>query len=377
MKNRLLVTGILTMLCGAAQAQTNVSLYGFLYSGIRHVDDVGGKTLTGLATGPSRWGLRGKEDLGDGMSAVMTLESGFDMGSGRSMQGSRLFGRQAYVGLESKSMGTLTMGRQYDFVASYIAPFTPPGKWNGYMSHIGDNDNTNFQFRLNNSVKYVTPTINGFEAGALYSFGEVAGDTQRNSGVSAGLKYGNGPLKVAAGYFRVNNPAAAVAEGNWNSILFPAVSATSSTAGAPIAPNRMTVYGLGGQYDFSKAKVAVAYTQSRFEDLNAPALGLTTADARYRNFDVNMTYPIFSSAELGLGYTQTRGDVNETGFQPKYHQVNALVNYFLSKRTILQGAVTYMRAGGDAPNSYVLFGSNGPSSGRSQTMVLAGIFHFF
>ena len=52
---------------------------------------------SGGASGP-RWGLRGKEDLGDGLHAVFQLESGFDSRNGRSLQG-RLFGRQATVGL--------------------------------------------------------------------------------------------------------------------------------------------------------------------------------------------------------------------------------------------------------------------------------------
>ncbi|AEI82950.1 hypothetical protein CNE_BB2p01390 (plasmid) [Cupriavidus necator N-1] len=42
-----------------------------------------------------RWGLPGVEDLGSGMKAVYTLESGFDLDSGASGQGGRQFGRQA------------------------------------------------------------------------------------------------------------------------------------------------------------------------------------------------------------------------------------------------------------------------------------------
>ncbi len=119
------------MCCTAAVASaqsTNVQLYGFLYSGLRHVNNTGGSDLNGLATGPSRWGLRGTEDLGAGLSANFVLESGFDMSTGNLRQGGRIFGRQAFVGVGDKSWGNVTVGRQYDLVAAWIAPYTPAGK---------------------------------------------------------------------------------------------------------------------------------------------------------------------------------------------------------------------------------------------------------
>ncbi|WP_335930065.1 porin [Paraburkholderia pallida] len=67
-------------------------------------------TLTGSI--PSMWGLRGKQDLGGGLSAVFVMESAFAPSQGTLNQGGRLFGRQAYVGLAGH-WGTLTLGRQY------------------------------------------------------------------------------------------------------------------------------------------------------------------------------------------------------------------------------------------------------------------------
>lgn len=74
-------------------------------AGVEYVNNVG-TTKSGLVrmpnltgTVPSRWGVRGKEDLGGGLHAVFTLESGFAPDSGVSNQGGRLFGRQANVGL--------------------------------------------------------------------------------------------------------------------------------------------------------------------------------------------------------------------------------------------------------------------------------------
>ena len=363
---------------GIAHAQSNVTLYGFLYSGLRYVNNSAGHSVTGLATGPSRWGARGTEDLGSGRSALFTLESGFDMSTGTSRQGGRLFGRQAYVGLNDNALGTVTFGRQYDMVASFLAPYVPTGKWNGYMAHPGDVDNLNFQFRLNNSVKYVSPVINGFQAGAVYSFGEVAGSGKQNSAHSMGLKYKSGDFSVAAAYMRVNNPASAVSEGNWNTILFPALTPSSQRSAATISPQSMTTFGVAAEYQAGDFKYAAAYTQSRFDRMGGTVAGLPATDVKYQNVDVNLTYSVNPSWQLGAGYTYTFGKVDATGFEPKYHQINLMTNYFLSKRTILQLAAIHQRAAGDAENAYILFGStSGASSTRNQTMLLAGIFHLF
>ena len=112
---------------GAAQAQSNVTLYGVLDGGLSYVSNVGGSknfgTADGLQSG-NRWGLKGSEDLGGGLSAIFTLENGFNLTNGGLGQGSREFGRQAFVGLSSKSFGSLTIGRQYDSVVDFVSPIT-------------------------------------------------------------------------------------------------------------------------------------------------------------------------------------------------------------------------------------------------------------
>ena len=95
----------------AAATATSVQLYGLIDTGLQYINNgPGGNSKTGMSTGNlsgSRWGLRGTEDLGDGLSTVFVLENGFDSDNGTTMQGGRLFGRQAYVGLASKDWGCL------------------------------------------------------------------------------------------------------------------------------------------------------------------------------------------------------------------------------------------------------------------------------
>src|SRR5262245_28571175 len=107
----------LTMLPVVACAQA-VTLYGVVDTGVEFVNRVGPdrhglvrmNNLSG--TVPSRWGLRGTEDLGGGLKSAFVLESGFAPDSGVSNQAGRLFGRQAWVGL-SGPWGQVALGRQY------------------------------------------------------------------------------------------------------------------------------------------------------------------------------------------------------------------------------------------------------------------------
>lgn len=103
----------------AVHAQSNVSVYGSLDVSISHIDNVQGRSLRRLDTGSlyaNRLGFRGQEDLGDGLKAVFVLENGFNVDTGTVAQGGVFFGRQSFVGLSSTTWGSITLGRQYDFL---------------------------------------------------------------------------------------------------------------------------------------------------------------------------------------------------------------------------------------------------------------------
>src|SRR5690606_34585166 len=100
---------------------------GYGFQRLKYDHDGADKTSrsSGLASGivnGNRCGLKGSEDLGDGLRAIFQLENGFDLGSGQASGQSNIakdtdssvgFNRQAFVGLSSDSWGTFTMGRQY------------------------------------------------------------------------------------------------------------------------------------------------------------------------------------------------------------------------------------------------------------------------
>jgi general bacterial porin, GBP family len=177
MKKTLLAAALLAGFAGVAQAETSVTLYGIIDTGLGYNKISGGTDaqngskfgmINGVQNG-SRWGLRGSEDLGDGLRAVFQLESGFDSGNGTSAQGGRLFGRQATVGLASDSWGQLDFGRQTNIASKYFGSIDPFGAGFG-QANIGMGLSATNTVRYDNMVLYQTPSFSGFQFGVGYSF---------------------------------------------------------------------------------------------------------------------------------------------------------------------------------------------------------------
>ncbi|KQV86239.1 hypothetical protein ASD15_29645 [Massilia sp. Root351] len=242
MKKTLLSVAMCTAcsLSGLAAAQSSVAVYGAVDAGIvRESGGVAGNItkLTGGVEGGSRLGFRGSEDLGDGMKGIFALEMGFGLDTGVSGQGGVLFGRQALVGLQTKS-GTLTLGRQYTplFMAmTNIDPFqslSTAGSAANLMSNAG--------IRMNNTVKYAMPDTMGFSGELAYGLGEVAGNSDAGRNIGANAGYTSGPLSIKAAYANINSIPAGT---------------------AAMTKGRTTM--LGATYDFGVAKAALAYSVNR------------------------------------------------------------------------------------------------------------------
>jgi predicted porin len=100
-----------------AHAQSSVTLYGVLDEALQFVHNANPHndnlwTLAGSNLHSNRWGIKGSEDLGGGLTAIFQLEAGFDINNGASTEyhtGTKLFGEPAWVGLSDNRFGTLTL----------------------------------------------------------------------------------------------------------------------------------------------------------------------------------------------------------------------------------------------------------------------------
>ncbi|WP_426318495.1 porin [Pseudoduganella sp. R-43] len=190
---------------GTAAAGTGVELYGVIDMALVH-ESGGQAALTKLTSGVesgSRFGLRGREDLGGGSAAVFVLESGFRADTGQAGQGGRLFGRQAYVGLESR-LGTVTLGLQ--LTPQYLAMAAADPFDTGMA---GDTENLmGFAGTMESSVKYASPRWHGVNVELAYASGDKSGQQRGGHAAGGAFSYTSGPLAVHVGHHRRSNPAA-------------------------------------------------------------------------------------------------------------------------------------------------------------------------
>jgi len=118
-KKNIIGAAALTVFAAAAHAQSSVTLYGLIDTGVVYTNNQGGSSAVqeqSSMLSNEVWGVRGNEDLGSGLHAIFRLENGFNLQNGKTTYSGTMFGRQAYVGLQSDDYGTVTLGRQYDAV---------------------------------------------------------------------------------------------------------------------------------------------------------------------------------------------------------------------------------------------------------------------
>ncbi|SPA30926.1 Outer membrane porin [Cupriavidus taiwanensis] len=223
MTRSLAIAGVLLATGATAHAQSSVTLYGVADAGIEYLNHVPNparqaSSLVRMTSGNiagSRWGLRGVEDLGSGLKGVFLLEGGMVLDSGMAAQGGRLFGRRAYVGLDTP-YGQVSMGRHHNLTFDLIIPFDPMYFAPKYSSFSHD---AWLAGRTDNAVKY-TGKFGGLTASALYSFGvdstiangsEVPGNSRVGREMSAGFSYGMGNIRFGAVYDQLNGRSVATA----------------------------------------------------------------------------------------------------------------------------------------------------------------------
>ena len=313
------VLGIAITTTVQAQSSSGVSLYGIIDTTIRYSNNnQGDNKLAALTDGyfnGSRWGMRGNEALGGGLSAIFNLESGFDPSTGVSQQGTttanygqqstggqgRLFGRQAWVGLNHERFGRLTFGRQFTTGYDATSRFQPNGHpnldavtiFNGYTGP-----------RQDNMAKYVGQW-GALSAGAYYTFGEVSGHMKPSSSYGATLGYKQGPVDVG---------------GFWQQ------------ANALTTPESRKVWGVGGNYQWGIVKLTFGYLNNRFD------VSPTRNDVFSGGFAVAATSALTLS--VASHYDRQR---NASGSRI---MVTGVADYNLSKRTDIYAEIDFNRING-------------------------------
>ncbi|WP_144113096.1 porin [Paraburkholderia sp. BCC1886] len=379
MKKYSLCGALMVMLCTSAQAQNSVTLYGVADDGLVYSNNAGGHSQLQMNSGNimgSRWGLRGTENLGNGLSAVFVLENGFSLANGKFGQGNDEFGRQAYVGLSQSQAGSLTLGRQYDSIVDFTGLFEAGTQWaTSFAAHPGDLDNMNNTNRTNNSIKYTSSTLAGLTLGGMYSLGGVAGDIHRNQIWSVGTRWSSGPLSVGAAYANVSDPNFSFF-GNNAASSTTASNITSRVLSGYASASRQQIVAAGAAYTLGASTFGLTYSNTAFQNIGADSVGTTVAargDARFHNVEANYKYQITAALLAGAAYDFTDGyGIHHV----RYQQAAAGLDYFLSKRTDVYVTGVYQHASGtDSTGRPAVANITllSPSSTASQIAAIAGL----
>lgn len=253
-KKSLIAVAALSALAGSAMA-ADVQIYGRLDTGLVYqnvdfdnkvngvaVDDASSFQMSSGHNAGSRFGIKGAEDLGNGVKVGFVLENGFDSDDGSfDSNGDRMFGREAMVYLEGDfgKVGFGRMGILNSTAGSFaIGNFTPFGT--GWGS-VGDQRlafGASFGTRYSNMISYRSPEFAGFQVHAQYSFGEtneakteVEGKTTTDRYYAIGATYKNGGLNLIG--------------------IVDSINEKHVTGDDPDDTLRVT---LGGSYDFGVVK---------------------------------------------------------------------------------------------------------------------------
>ncbi|PFH10624.1 putative porin [Collimonas sp. PA-H2] len=381
-----------TSLTGAAytQAQTSVTIYGTADAAIVHSSNQRGNSNTYMNSGnlnASKLGFSGSEDLGSGSKAIFTLEQGFSINNGVQSDASKAFNRQAFVGLSDARYGTFTLGRQYTPYWRYVGGLGPTGVLTGATgAHPGDLDGLDTTIRISNSLVYASPVIAGFQAGALYGFGENAGAISAGNSFSTALRYDYNALSVALGYLKLNNNNLK-GFAQWDPNVTSGSYAQSPVNAGYASARSVQMIAAAARYNVSDS-LMLGLNFSNVQ-MAPGAASLFTHQATFNTGGLISTYKLTTAITLAAGYSYTRESAaNGISDPAHYQQFSFEQTYDFSKRTALYFLEAYQKASGQTlgangvtpVNAVAVVGDsqNGsPSSNGKQFVAVVGIRHQF
>ena len=350
MKKTLAAVAVLGAFAGSALA-ADVQLYGIVDTGVgyNHVDVDGlgdGQDIdtfqmkSGQASGP-RWGLKGTEDLGNGLTVGFILEDGFSSDTGA--DSAPMFNRESSLFIEG-GFGKLAMGRmgslnngQSSWAKVGMINAFGTSDWGDYSVQVGNVMSTAAQW--DNMVAYQTPDFAGFKVYAQYGMGTNDNENESRSDryYALGATYNNGPF---AGYFAVD------------SINYKTANATGVEPGASDIDDSLTVT-LGGSYDFEVVKVylgAQYFDEVKLSNFKGviKAAGVGQSN-KVKGYGISLTgdAPVLGGkAMFGIGYTDAESADSEdktADVELQRYVVSVGYDYPFSKRTDVYAVASYMQ----------------------------------
>jgi predicted porin len=276
----------------------------------------------GLTT--SFWGVRGKDDLGQGTSAVFTLESFFQPDNGNQGRSTKdgAWARNAYVGLSNSQWGAVTLGRQTNPTYLAMQQVNPYGSSVVFSPLVLQTFVSSYGGAIvgdtvwDNTIKYQSPKVGGFSGSVIYGLGEVAGqDGVANLGLH--LVYDQ--------------------QG------FTAVVSMQRNRTAVVAPATEQTTWLGGvAYDLNWAKLYGAYARVHSEG----------SELTNHTWSLGASVPVTAQGAVLVDWAHTDSQTGAAA-QTDRSTVTAGYDYTLSRRTNVYAVYSWDKlTGHDSGNTY-------------------------
>lgn len=316
MMKKILAAAIVSAFAAPAFAATaNVDIYGAFRGSVDFVDADGADSRTRVSSNNSRIGFKGAEDLGGGLSAIWQWEYAFQLDeqgatqpqTSNDLRGSNSY-RHTFVGLSSKTLGSLTLGTQESPLKTSTGPLAVFGDTLGDYRSVF----TKLSTRSDNSVMYTSPNMTGLTlrlmGGARNEDGLTASDDADMYAASA--VYSNGPLYATLAY-EANDVAGGAQNDAWragvgytfgNTKLGLAYEDNDAEAAGGTTTNDGSAWYVSVAHKMGNITLAAAYT-----DRDEYTSG---ADNGAQQWTAGMTYSLSKRTELFALYTEVSNDTN-------------------------------------------------------------------
>ena len=382
MKTKVAAMAACAAFIGSAHAQSSVTLYGVIDSGLLY-QSTSGPALLGLKSAQghvfavkdggiyaSGWGIRGSEAIGGGYKINFKLQEAFNSSNGGFQLSDTpgvgaAFSQYAMVGI-SGPFGSIDAGRQIvpmiwamadtdvrhaQYVGSILTAWIGMNQAAGWVP-----TSTNAPIGAlydSNALVYRSPSFHGASIELEYAPGGVAGQAQGGTRESAVLRYANHGLRLAAVYYNGHdtNPFPATYPNS------PAIPATGN--------NNNRFYYLGALYTLKGFTVSASYS-----------LGKNPSNTRRADLDLwsaGLGYRFSPFLEITSGFYYLRS--KSQAFPGHSLEESLAVDYSISKQTTLYAEVGHVANSG-VMNQMIVYGSF-VAPNASTTAAMVGVRHAF
>ena len=357
MKKTLLALALMGAMAGTASAD-QVTMYGSIDLGLDFtsiagdhnpaLESVSDSTLkmgSGQNSG-NRFGLKGTEELGNGVTVGFVLENGFN-GDDGTMKYDRLFGREAQLYVQSQ-YGTLAFGRMSMLsldAGSYGIAGNLSAFGTGWGSYIG---NQNLVFatqagggRSDNMITYKSPTMYGVTVYGQYSFGVDSKEDGFQEGKTEATRYGSLGATYEYGGFGLTGIFEYTDKANNDNTAGHGKDTMAFTLGASYDCGYAKTY-IAGQYFKDASWIGGDTSRDGFGINLSNNLKGTAGDIDGYGIVVSTSVPVWGGdAMASVGYMDA--DSDKTSKEVTRWMVGAGYQYPLSKRTLIYGGAGYLQ----------------------------------